>query len=77
MEAVLPQPLNAAQRFVMKTLATAHNDKEREELTSLYLNYVQQKLNAATNKWWKENNMTNEKLEEMTNFHYRTPYKSA
>jgi hypothetical protein len=75
MEAVLPQPMNAAQLFVMETLATAHNNKEREELTSLYLNYVQQKLDASMDKWWKENNMTDEKLEEMMNFHYRTPYK--
>ena len=25
--------------------------------------------------WWKDNNMTNEKLDEMLNTHYRTPYK--
>jgi len=75
MEAVLPQPLNAAQQFVLRTLAEARSDKDREELTSLYLNHVQQKLDASLDKWWKDNNMTQEKFEEMTNVHYRTPYK--
>ena len=69
--------MNAAQRFVVETLATAHNDKEREELTSMYFDYVQRKLDVAMDKWWKDNNMTDEKFEEMMNFHSRTPYKSV
>ena len=75
MEAVIPQPLNAAQKFVLKTLATAYDDQDREELTSLYLGYVQRKLDVAMDKWWTENNMTPEKLEELKNMHFRTPYK--
>jgi hypothetical protein len=76
MEAVLShRPMNAAQLFVLKTLARARDEQEKEELTSLYLGYLQQKLDAATDKWWKENDMTNEKLEEMLNTHHRTPYE--
>ena len=76
MEAVLYQtPLNSAQMFVLQTLAITKGNQEKEELTSLYLDYIQRKLDAATNKWWKENNMTNEKLDEMLNTHHRTPYK--
>ena len=76
MEAIsLQAPFNPAQLFVLQTLAIAKGDQEKEELTSLYLDYVQQKMDAATDKWWKENNMTNEKLDEMLNMHYRTPYK--
>ena len=76
MGAVLHQtPLNSAQLFVLQTLATAKNEQDKEELTSLYLDYIQRKLDAATEKWWKENNMTNEKLDEMLNTHYRTPSK--
>jgi len=75
MEAVLYQtPLNSAQMFVLQILAITKGNQEKEELTSLYLDYIQQKLDAATDKWWKENNMTNEKLEEMLNTHIRTPY---
>jgi len=76
MEAVLSQkPLNSAQMFVLQTLASTRNNQEKEELTSLYLEYIQKKLDAATEKWWEENNMTNEKLEEIINTHHRTPYK--
>ena len=76
MEAIsLQAPFNPAQLFVLQTLAIAKGDQEKEELTSLYLDYVQQKMDAATDKWWKENNMTNEKLDEILNMHYRTPYK--
>ena len=67
MEAVLYKtPLNSAQLFVLQTLATAKGDQEKEELTSLYLDYIQQKMDVASERWWNENNMTNEKLE--TNF---------
>ena len=69
------QPLNATQIFVLQTFATAKNEYEKEELTSLYLDYIQKKLDAATDKWWKENNMTDEKLKEILQIHYRTPYK--
>ena len=76
MEAVLSHsPLNATQMFILKTFATAKSEKEKEELTSFYLDYIQRKLDIETDKWWKENNMTNEKLDEMfLNAHHRTPY---
>jgi len=76
METVISHaPLNAVQLFVLRTFATAKSEQDKEELTSLYLDYLQKKLDAETDKWWKENDMTNEKLEEMLNSHYRTPYK--
>ena len=76
MRAILHQPtFNPAQMFVFQTLAKAKDKQEEEELTSLYLDYIQQKMDAFTDKWWKENDMTNEKLDEILNSHYRTPYK--
>ena len=77
MEAVaLNQPLNDTQMFVLRTFATARNEREREDLTSLYLDYIQRRLDAATDKWWNENNMTPEKFNEVTkDLHFRTPYK--
>ena len=38
---LLNMPLNATQLFVLQTLATAKNEREKDELTSLYLDYVQ------------------------------------
>jgi len=68
------QPFNDTQLFVLKTFATARSEQERDEITSLYLNYIQKKLDTATDKWWREKDMTNEKLDEMLNAHHRTAY---
>jgi len=68
------QPLNAAQKFVLQTFLTVQTEKERDELTSLYLDYIQRRLDIETNKWWDENNMTDKKLREILNTHSRTPY---
>ena len=65
------QPLNATQKFVLQTFFAVQTEK----LTSLYLDYIQRRLDIETNKWWDENDMTNEKLEEILNTHNRTPYK--
>ena len=44
MEAIaLNQPLNDTQMFVVRTFATARNEQEREELTTLYLGYIQKR----------------------------------
>ena len=67
--------MSPAQKFVLHTFLTAKSEQEREELTSLYLDYIQKKMDATSNKWWEENEMTNEKLEKILNTHYRTPYK--
>ena len=68
------QPLNAAQKFVLQTFLSVQTEKERDELTSLYLDYIQRRLDIETNKWWDENNMTDKKLREILNTHSRTPY---
>ena len=77
MEAIVANPpLSDAQKFVFQTLATARSEQEREELTSLYLDYIQRKMDEELDKWWEENEMTTEKFEEMcSNIHYRTHYK--
>ena len=60
---------------MLKTFATAKNEQERDEITSLYLDYIQRKMDEATDKWWKENDMTVEKFEEMCkDMHFRTQY---
>ena len=69
------QPLNDSQMFVLQTFAMAKTEQERNDITSLYLNYIQQKIDAETDKWWNENEMNDEKIEEILNSHYRTPYK--
>ena len=72
---VTKQPFNAAQMLVLRSFASIKAEKDREELTSLYLDFLQKKLEEATDKWWEENEMNDEKIEEILNSHYRTPYR--
>ena len=71
MEAVLSHsPLNSTQLFILKTFATAKTEQDKEELTSLYLDYIQKKLDKATNEFWDSQNLDNEKMEELMYGHY-------
>ena len=69
------QPLNSTQIFVLQTFATAQTEKEKEELTSLYLNYIQQKLDKAANEFWDNQNLDNTKMEELMYGHLRSSVK--
>jgi len=72
MQATLSQqPLNSTQIFVLQTFATAQTEKEKEELTSLYLDYIQQKLDKAANEFWESQNLDNMKMEELMYGHLR------
>ena len=61
--------------LVLRSFASVKAEKDREELTSLYLDFLQKKLEEAIHKWWEKNEMNDEKIEEILNSHYRTPYK--
>ena len=76
MQAILSnQPLNPTQIFVLQTFATAQTEKEKEELTSLYLDYIQQKLDKAANEFWESQNLDNIKMEELMYGHLRSSKK--
>jgi hypothetical protein len=76
MEAILSHsPLNASQLFVLKTFATAKNEQEEKELTSLYLDYIQRKLDKAANEFWDNQNLDNTKMEELMYGHLRSSKK--
>ena len=58
MKAIISHPpLNASQLFVLKTFASAKSEQEKEELTSLYLDYIQQKLDKAADDFWDSQNL--------------------
>jgi uncharacterized protein YfkK (UPF0435 family) len=73
--AMLYSPLNETQKFVLSTFTTARNEQEREEITSLYLDYIQQKLNMAANKFWDEQNLDDTKMEKLMYGHLRSSKK--
>ena len=77
MEAILSSypPLNSTQLFVLKTFALTRNEQEKEEITSLYFDYIQQKLDCAANEFWDNQNLDNTKMEELMYGHLRSSKK--
>jgi len=69
------QPLNSTQIFVLQTFATAQTENEKEELTSLYLDYIQKKLDRAANEFWDSHNLDNKRMEELMYGHLRATKK--
>ena len=67
--------MTPAQKFVLKTFATAGSEQEREELTFLYLDYIQKKLDKAADKFWDDQNLDNAKMEELMYGHLRSSKK--
>ena len=76
MEAIVTNPpLNNAQLLLLQTFSHLNSEESFEELRSVLLDFYKKKLDEETDKWWKENDITVEKFEEMcSNLHYRTPY---
>jgi hypothetical protein len=72
---VVNPPFNDAQLLLLQTFAHIKSEESFNELKSVLFDFYKRKLDEETDKWWKENNMTTEKFEEMcSNIHYRTPY---
>ena len=69
-------PFNPAQIHFLQTLQFVKNDTMMRELQQVVNDFYFKKMEEEANKWWDDNNMTNEKMDEMfLNSHHRTPYK--
>ena len=77
MEATIKNlPLNPMQIHFLQSLRFVKTDEMFQELKQIISDYYFKKMEEETDKWWEENDMTNEKLDEMfANSHYRTSYK--
>ena len=74
--AVINSPLNAMQIHFLQSLRFVKTDEMFQELRQIISDYYFKKMEEETDKWWEENDMTNEKLDEMfANSHYRTSCK--
>jgi len=68
--------LNPSQLHLLRMFSYNKDEESLNELKEVLFNYYCKKMDEESNKWWKENNMTPEKFDEMcSNIHYRTPYK--
>jgi len=69
-------PLNAMQIHFLQSLRFVKTDEMFQDLKQVISDYYFKKMEDETDKWWDENEMTNEKLDEMfANSHYRAHHK--
>jgi hypothetical protein len=72
MEATLSHfPLNDVQMLLLQVFAQVKSEQEKDDIQNLLLNYYQKRVDIQANQF----HFNNEKIEEILNSHYRTPYK--
>jgi len=72
MEAILsPSPLNETQIFLLQAFAQIRSEDERSDIQAMLLDYYRKRVDAYASNI----SFTNEKIEEILNSHYRTPYR--
>jgi len=69
--AMINQPLNDTQILLLQTFSQMKSVREKEDVQSLLLNYYRERVDTQANQL----HLSNEKIEEILNSHYRTPYK--
>ena len=67
--------LNPSQLHLLHLFSYNRDEKSLNVLKEALFDYYCKKMDEESDKWWKENDMTTEKFEDMcSNIHYRTPY---
>ena len=64
-------PFNETQIFLLQAFAQIKSEEEKTDIQTLLLDYYQKRVDFHAN----EISLSNERIEEILNSHYRTPYK--
>jgi 23S rRNA U2552 (ribose-2'-O)-methylase RlmE/FtsJ len=67
--------LNPTQQFLLKMFQYNQDEESLNELKEVWLKHVQNKVDEEMEKVWQEKNLSDEKLLELGNSHFRTPYR--
>ena len=65
------QPLNDSQLFLLQAFTIMKTEQEKEDIQSLLLDYYRKKVDRLMGQV----HLSDEKIDEILNSHYRTPYK--
>lgn len=66
--------LNPAQLNVLSLMAYIDTEQEQQELQDILLQFYRKKADSLLLQFQKENNITQQTLDEWTNIHERTAY---
>ena len=64
-------PLNETQIFLLQAFAQIKSEEEKTDIQAMLLDYYRKRVDSHASKI----SFSNEKIEEILNSHYRTPYK--
>jgi len=71
MEAIVaPLPLNDTQIFLLQAFSRVKSEQEKSDIQAILLDYYRKRVDSQASKI----SLSNEKIEEILNSHYRTPY---
>jgi len=70
-KAAVSAPLNETQIFLLQAFAQIKSEEEKTDIQALLLEYYRKRVDLGAN----EISLSDEKIEEILNSHYRTPYK--
>ena len=71
MSAMLHSPLNETQILLLQAFSQIKTEEEKNEIQTMLLEYYRKRVdNYASNL-----SLSNEKIDEILNSHYRTKYK--
>jgi len=68
---VVNTPFNETQIFLLQVFAQIKSDEEKTDIQAMLLDYYRKRVDFHAN----EISLSNEKIEEILNSHYRTSYK--
>lgn len=66
--------LNSTQLNVLSLMAYIETEQEQQELQEILLQFYRKKADSLLLQFQKENNITQQTLDEWANEHERTPY---
>jgi hypothetical protein len=69
------QGLNPIQLHILQMFNRPMTKKEMDEIKDILVEYFDKKAQKEMDKIWKENKLSQKKINEMGNSHTRTPYK--
>lgn len=66
--------LNPAQLNVLGLMSYINTEQEQQELQDILLRFYREKLDRMLLQFQKDNNVTQQTLDDWANMHERTPY---
>ena len=69
------ETLNESQMMILESFAGAQDEQELEALMEVLRNFYASRLDAEMQRLWDDGTLDQEKLDQLSKDHLRTPYR--